>query len=389
MKVALIVPGFSATPDDPCIPVLGDVVRELSMHAEVHVFALRYPFERGRYRIGRAHVHALGGGDARGAQRVGLFARAARAVLREHMRERFNAVHGVWADEPGAIAACLGRVLRVPSVVSIMGGERVALPDIDYGSALSTLNRLLVAFSLRHSTYLTAGSSTGRAAIPRHVAHIPWGVDPSLFTPQGPVALLAGGFRVLHVGSLGAVKDHSSLLRALSLAVPRLPGLHLHIVGAGPLRSALAREAVDLGIEHHVTFHGHIARHHLAPYYRAAHVLAVTSRHEMQPVVALEAALCGCRVIGTPVGLIPDLVPHISTVVPQNDPQSFADALVTFAASSPSPVATLGPEYYASGTALSLMSLYRASAPRAAGHTPRAFHRPPEASTCNEKRMNR
>ncbi|HET7034455.1 MAG TPA: hypothetical protein VFI42_02130, partial [Thermomicrobiaceae bacterium] len=62
MKLALILPGFSAAEDDWCIPALLDLARVLAPEVELHVFPLRYPPRRGRYRIYGATVHPLGGG---------------------------------------------------------------------------------------------------------------------------------------------------------------------------------------------------------------------------------------------------------------------------------------------------------------------------------------
>src|SRR5689334_9944450 len=123
MKVGLIVPGFSADAADWCIPVLVDVVCELSRRAEVHVFALRYPHQRGRYRLHGAQVHALGGGTVRGLGRPGLLAAAYASVMAEHRRSPFAVLHGLWADEPGFVAVTAARLLRIPAVVSVMGGE--------------------------------------------------------------------------------------------------------------------------------------------------------------------------------------------------------------------------------------------------------------------------
>src|SRR5437764_971125 len=80
------------------------------------------------------------------------------------------------------------------------------------------------------------------------------------------------------------------------------PGAHLHLVGEGPQRRLLELQAEQLGISGAVSFHGPVRREKLGAYYRAADVLAVSSRHEAQSVVVLEAALCGLPVVGAAVG---------------------------------------------------------------------------------------
>ena len=41
--------------------------------------------------------------------------------------------------------------------------------------------------------------------------------------------------------------------------------------------------------------------------YRQADVVVVTSRFESQSVAAVEAAACGCAIVGTPVGLLAEI----------------------------------------------------------------------------------
>jgi glycosyltransferase involved in cell wall biosynthesis len=48
--------------------------------------------------------------------------------------------------------------------------------------------------------------------------------------------------------------------------------------------------------------------------YRQAHVFVLSSRHEAQGMVALEAAACGVPVVGTAVGVIPELRPGAGTI---------------------------------------------------------------------------
>lgn len=378
MKVGLIIPGFSADAADWCIPVLVDVVRELSRRAEVHVFALRYPNRRDRYSVHGAVVHALGGGTVRGLQRPGLLATAGARIVAEHRRSPFAVLHGLWVDEPGFTAVAVARALRVPAVVSVMGGELVAMPDIDYGGRLARSNRLLSALALAGANRVTAGSRqaaevaqrTQRRPEPaagpsRRVATLAWGIDPCLFGLHGPSLDLAGRLRVLHVASLVPIKDQATLLRAIARVKEAEPGVHLHIVGDGPLRGLLIDQARRLDVASSVTFHGHVDRRELAVYYRSVHVVAISSRHEAQPVVALEAALCGTPVVGTAVGLVADFAPQAAIAVLPGDDAALADAICR--ALQPERRQALGTavhrlvesEYLAAQTAEKLMSLYR------------------------------
>ncbi len=376
MKIGLIVPGFSADAADWCIPVLVDVVRELSRRAEVHVFALRYPQRRDRYRLHGAQVHALGGGTVHGLGRTGLLAAAWASVMAEHRRSPFAVLHGLWADEPGFVAVTAARLLRIPAVVSVMGGELLAMRDIAYGGHLSASNRLLSAVALRGAARVTAASAqaaglaqqTVRPSRQLCVARLVWGIDPCLFEARGPSVELAGDLRVLHVGSLVPIKDQATLLRAIARLKETEPGVHLHMVGDGPLRAQLADQARQLGLAASVTFHGHVDRGRLSAYYRGADVVAVSSRYEAQLVVTLEAALCGTPIAGTAVGVVADFAPEAAMAVPVGDDRELAAAIQAAAQPETGQALALaarrlvGSEYLAGQTAERLMALYRCPA---------------------------
>jgi glycosyltransferase involved in cell wall biosynthesis len=331
VKVGLIVPGFSADADDWCIPVLVDVVRELSRRIDLHVFALRYPYHRGRYRVHGAQVHALGGGESRGVSRAGLLLGACSALVAESRRGRFDVLHGLWADEPGSVAVAVGRLLRIPTVVSVMGGELVALPDIGYGGQLAWSGRALSTLALRAADRVTAAcdSTVGLTERRSTVVRLTWGIDPQVFEPASAPVSLEGTLRILHVASLVPVKDQITLLRAVAQLRASVPGVHFHVAGDGPLRTALCDQARALDLAGSVTFHGHIPRHHLASFYRAADVLALSSRFESQSVVVLEAALSGLPIVGTAVGLVSDFAPDAAIAVPVGDDAALARAMAS------------------------------------------------------------
>lgn len=335
LRIVLIAPGFSADEGDWGIPGLRNLAAELARRGEVRLLSLHYPYRQGRYDLDGVRVHALGGANARGVRRAHLLLRALRWTVLEHRRRPADLLHGLWADESGAVAVAAGRLLRVPAVVSLMGGELLALTDIGYGGRQSRLGRRLLPRTLRHAARVTVGSaSLQHLAAPcvaaGRLARLPLGVDTALFRPApaaaGAAPLVEGAVRLLCVASLTPVKDHALLLRALASVAGEVPGVHLHLVGDGPLRSELAGRAEALGLTMRVTFHGAIPHDRLPDYYRAADLLVVSSRYESQGMVALEAAACGCPVMGTAVGLLPEL-PGVY-VVPVGDAGALARAIV-------------------------------------------------------------
>jgi glycosyltransferase involved in cell wall biosynthesis len=339
MNVGLIVPGFSANAADWCIPALRHLVRTLATQDDVRVIAIRYPYTRGRYTVDRAEVVSLGGGVVHGAATLRLWRETLQVLHAEHVRRRFDVLHAFWATESGLLAALAGRFLGVPTLVSLAGGELVRLPDIAYGDQRIAWERVKVAASLRLASAVTAGSRLLQGLAERHLGgrkpvHVaPLGVDLSLFSP----AHVDEARRIVHVGTLTPVKDHATLLHAFRLARQDVPDATLQIVGSGPLATDLHQLSGELGLDDSVCFRGEVDHAQLASVYRGASACIVSSRHEAQCMVALEAAACGVPLAGTRVGVLPELTSALANV---GDVAALAKAMraVVCAASTPDEV---------------------------------------------------
>ncbi len=344
--VAIVVPGFPVDRDEPGLAAVVDLVERLAAVHEVEIVALRHPSKRRSYRLAGATVRALGpaAGAGRGGPtgRAAVLARGLDAVARLHRRRPFDLVHGLWADEPGAVAALAGRLLRRPSIVSVMGGELVALADIDYGAALGRGGRWSVSTSMRLATLVSTGSMAMRDAATarrngRAVVLLPLGVDIGAFRPAaggaaepaaGAAEPAAGAPTVLVAGGLEPVKDPIGALLAFAAVAGDRPGARLRFVGDGALRPTLEATARDLGLAERVSFAGQLPRNEMAQAYRGATVLLIASRHEGQSMVAVEAAASGLPVVGTRVGVLTELGDGARTV-PVGDPAALAAALAS------------------------------------------------------------
>ena len=326
MNVGLVVPGFSADAADWCIPALRHLARSLASRDDVRVIAVRYPYRRARYRVDGAEVIALGGAQVHGAGTLPLWREALGVLKAEHQKRPFEALHAFWATESGLLAAMAGRILGVPTLVSLAGGELVALRDIGYGDQRSAWERLKVGASLRLATAVSVGSrllmGLAGAHVPRGRLHrAPLGVDLGMFHPQrGQQAR-----RFIHVGALVPVKDHVTLLQAFAAVRRGDASATLDLVGDGPLRGHVQQVAKELGLQDHVTFKGDIDHAALPAVYRAADAFVLSSRYEAQCMAALEAAACGLAIVGTRVGVLPELS---QSVAPIGDANALAQAML-------------------------------------------------------------
>lgn len=324
MKIGLVVPGgVDRSGERRVVPVLLWKIERLARAHELHVFALRQEPRPGRWELRGAHIHNVGARPRR--------LRALASVVREHLRGRFDVLHGIWTLPHGVIAGVAGRMLGVPVVVEAVGGEVVSMPEIDFGGARTARSRFQLDLAFRMADRILTPTRFMQALIrergqectvvPEGVALDRW--PPATPRPRDP----ASPARLLFVGSLNRVKDPETLLRAVAEVLRRGRSVELDVVGEDLRDGVPARLAEELGLSRSVRFHGFLTHRELRPLYDEAHVLVVSSRHEGGPVVALEAAVAGLAVVGTAVGHLADLAPDGARVAPPGDPDALADVV--------------------------------------------------------------
>ena len=343
MKLGLVVPGgFDLSGSEGAIPALLALTGAVGERHDVRVFAASARGEAGSYRVAGAEVTQLGPRDPeldagglggwvhRGTRLLRLASAFDGWLTSTESSGRLDLLHAFWIDRTALLAALAARRRSIPCVVSVGGGETVWLPDIGYGGARSPLGRATARVVLRLAAAVTAGSEAARttldAAQAARAEVVPLGVETTRFAgsplrPPGPP------WRLVHVANLNPVKDQRTLLQAFRRVVDRLGAVELDIVGEDTLGGEVQRRARELRLGGRVTFHGFLPQEALAARYRAAHLHVLSSRHESQGVVILEAAAAGLPTVGTAVGLLPTLAPDAARVVPPGDAAALADAI--------------------------------------------------------------
>jgi glycosyltransferase involved in cell wall biosynthesis len=129
------------------------------------------------------------------------------------------------------------------------------------------------------------------------------------------------------IGRLVPEKGHDDLLRAFSRIRARRGGVELEIVGEGPLRDRLERQAEELGLAAHVRFTGFVDD--IAGVLRRIDVLAMPSRFEGLPLALLEGMAAALPIVAARVGGIPDAVTdgEHGLLVPAGDVPALAAAI--------------------------------------------------------------
>ncbi|MEI9918794.1 MAG: glycosyltransferase [Bacteroidota bacterium] len=245
---------------------------------------------------------------------------------RYHRAKNFVAVHGFWAMPAGFLAVVVGKFFHIKSIVSVLGGDAVALPEIGYGRLHKPLLRSLTFWTLRKATHANAltqylVNNLRQYGFKGNIQIIPWGVDRELFDyhPGSPNNI----HTFLHVANFHPVKDQETLLRAFSIINKSLSS-RLIIIGSGDEHNKVLQLIEELQLQSSVTILDPVPYEKLSSIYHSANVLLHTSLSEGQCEVVTEAMSCGLPVCGTLVGLMHDL-PDCCVAVDVRDYKSLAE----------------------------------------------------------------
>jgi glycosyltransferase involved in cell wall biosynthesis len=168
---------------------------------------------------------------------------------------------------------------------------------------------------------------------PERIRVIYEGVDTLHFRPTGrrpvPEPYL------LFVGSEHPRKDLVQLLRALAelKRTERFEDLKLVKVGSpGAPESDFRRQTMaavnDLGLQADVVFTGHVEDEDLPAYYSHAECFVLPSRYEGFGFPPLEAMACGCPVIVSTAGSLPEITGGAAMTVDPDDARQLSTALL-------------------------------------------------------------
>jgi glycosyltransferase involved in cell wall biosynthesis len=362
MKIAILaIGGVDRNGTDRVIPCLLWLIERLTASGhEIHVFVPMQESRPASWPLLGATVHNAGQGPWR--------LRTLRSMAREHGKRRFDVIHAFWTTM-GLVAAFASKLLRVPMVLTLPGGDLVSLRDIDYGARLSVKGRTelrIAAGAARRTTTPSQFMRDMAAALGIDAVAVPLGVDLERWPPAPPrTRELAAKLKLLHVADLNRVKDQPTLLQAVGLLKAEGIPFELRVIGYDTLAGEIQRLAAELGLEQDVRFIGSLDHDKLRAHYEWADLLVMASRHEAGPLVMLEAALAGVPTVGTSVGHLADHSPHAAMAVPVGDPVALANAIRSIANDEPLRLSlaeaaqNFSVDHDAAYTASALIGIYR------------------------------
>jgi glycosyltransferase involved in cell wall biosynthesis len=326
MRVALVVPGgVDRSGEDRVIPALLALIRRLSALHDVQVFALHQEDQPGEWDLAGAHIRNIG------ARHTLL--RTVRSIRAVHRSMPFDIIHAIFSGWGGLAAAATGKILGIPTLIHITGGEIESIPQIGYGGGRRWHGRLREGLTLRAASAVTATSAPVIERLSElgvTAQRVPLGIDVTAWPPRLPVRRDPGRrAKLIHVATLNRVKDQTTLLRALASLSRSGVDFEMNVVGRDILNGEIQRLIAQLGLSERVSYRGFLTQGQLRPLVEEADLMVLSSHYEAGPFVLLEAAVAGVPTVGTAVGHIREWAPDAATAVPVGDWARLGEAIAT------------------------------------------------------------
>lgn len=247
-------------------------------------------------------------------------------------RERVDAVHGHSLYSTLALLAMTAAFyLRIPTVLTnhslLRGPGATYLRTIGYPIRWWKFPATITGVS-RIAAADASAAAQGRSAhvVPNGIRVADWRV---------PARRASEAVRVVSVMRLNRRKRPHDLVRAMPRVLAAAPRTRLAIVGDGPLRSMLEREARALGVGNAVSFLGRVPRSGVRRILAEADVFALPSAEEAFGIAVLEARCAGLPVVARGASGVEDLVADGREGLLARDPDEFAQALSRVVADEP------------------------------------------------------
>lgn len=240
------------------------------------------------------------------------FKKALKVIQKNNLK--FDIIHSHFIWSSGYVGMKLSEIFNVPFVVTGHGYDVYLLPF------KSSSWRAIFEKILNKADRIFTVSSYNKGFIEKlvedkakiYVAYN--GISPKLFYPMNKNdARMALGIELtkricVSVGNIIKIKGHEDLIRAISLLPEKFNDVCLYIVGSGHLRSKLENLSKQLNILDRVFFVGVKPHAEIVKWMNMADLFVLPSLKEGASVVTLEALACGIPVIGTKVGIVPEVI---------------------------------------------------------------------------------
>lgn len=294
MRVLWLSPGFAGDEKDlNCLPSLQLLAQAMSAQGiDIQIITLGYPLHQKPYLWHGILVLSGYGFNGKWFRWLNWF-RVLRYAKAAHQQQKFDLIHSFWLGPAWLIGRRLQKRWKIPHLTTLMGQD--VLPENLYRHFLQVQHCAnLVAVSEYQNDIFE--QTTGQRA-----AHtIPWGISraeiPALLPKTRSIDILG-------CGAFIPLKNWALWLQVVAKVAQKRPDLKVVLIGDGTDKPVLEALIQQTGLAHIVRLQGHLPRAEVLAFMQQSRVFLHTSTFESFGLVLTEAAMNGCRVVSTPVGI--------------------------------------------------------------------------------------
>jgi L-malate glycosyltransferase len=217
-------------------------------------------------------------------------------------KRRYDVINTHFAVPSGPIGYILGRIFRVPNILSLHGGD-IYDPSKKMSPHRSRFFSAAVRFILNRADRIVAQSSNTREnAIKYYSPANEISIIPLAFHEPAEVkadrkdlGIGADDFVLVTIGRIVKRKSMDVLIKALGGIDDKR--IKLYILGDGPEKESLSALAENLGLGGRVRFAGYVESGTKLKYLGAADLFTLVSMHEGFGIVYMEAMHFGLPII--------------------------------------------------------------------------------------------
>ncbi|MGQ9506347.1 MAG: glycosyltransferase family 4 protein [Candidatus Bathycorpusculaceae bacterium] len=265
-------------------------------------------------------------------------------ILKLLIKERFDVIHAHFAF-PAATWGVVGKLFRIPVIVTSHGGDIQKDEAIGYGTRLNKIAAIIMWVTLKlvnihvilNKSMMKDAVESGSSPSKIRVVHNGINLKKILLMREADIlrkyGLNKNHLILLYLGRLHPKKCPDDLIKAFPKAVQRVPNLRLVFAGKGEEREKLEKLASNLNIIDKVIFTGFVSEDEKWGLLRNCDIFVLPSILEAFGVTVLEAMACSKPVIATNLGPFPEIIRDGETglLVPPHVPDELADAIIKLA----------------------------------------------------------
>ncbi|MDR3696848.1 glycosyltransferase [Mucilaginibacter sp.] len=287
--LVILSPGFPENEaDTACIPpqqIFAGALKKICPGLNIVVISFQYPFIESVYTWHGIKVYAIGGKERGGYNRVWVWIKAWRIMLRLKKKSKLLGILSFWFGECAFVGSYFAKRYRLNHYAWVLGqdaksGNKYFKWVKPNGSELIALSDF-IATEIRQNYWVSAQQI------------IPVGIDTSMFGP----APAKRDIDILGAGSLIPLKRYDIFVEAIAFLKSYFPNIKAVICGKGPEMDNLKTLAASLNLENNLLFTGELPQKEVLALMQRSKLFLHPSAYEGFGSVLSEALYAGAHVV--------------------------------------------------------------------------------------------